>query len=111
VKPPQRSLLEVHVSNSKDAVILVDNQEWGRGASVKVELDPGDHEVIVKPPGHASVTQHVTLEPGPNTITIVVPVAAVSRPTVHAPVKKDPHTNTKPHPPGGDDDLLAPKKK
>jgi len=111
VKPAQRSMLEVHVSNSKDAVILVDNQEWGRGASVKVELDPGDHEVTVKPPGRGSVTQHVTLEPGPNTITIIVPAAPVSRPVGHPPVKKDPRTTGKPHPPGGDDDLLAPKKK
>jgi len=104
---PVRSTLEVKVSGSKDAVILVDSQEWGRGASVKVELDPGDHEVQVKPPGRGTVAQHVTLEPGPNTVTIVVPAVTAVRTVVHAPPKKEPKKEPKKP---GDDDLLAPKK-
>src|SRR5206468_2463836 len=72
--PPARGSLEVTVSGSKDAAILVDGQEWGRGASIKVELEPGEHDIVVKPPGRESIAEHVTLMSGQLAkVAIVVP--------------------------------------
>ncbi len=102
---PVRGTLAVEISNSKDAVILVDGQEWGRGASVKVELTVGGHDVVVKTAGHPSITQHVEVAGGQNTVTIAVPAA-----TPHAiQGKHDPITKPVPPPShGGDHELLAP---
>jgi serine/threonine-protein kinase len=102
---PAPATLDIHVSGSKDAVILVDGKEWGRGSTVKVEVPPGDHEVVVRAPGRAPQAQHVTLAAGQvNTVSMVVPALPV-----HVPVVKTHPGKTTPavH---NDDDLLAPKK-
>ena len=108
---PTRGTLEVNVTGSRDAVILVDGQEWGRGASIKIELAPGGHDVVVKPQGRPPITQHVAIVAGsPNTVTIAVPEPVVRV----APPKRDPKagmTSNKPPPPTvhSDDELLSPK--
>jgi tRNA A-37 threonylcarbamoyl transferase component Bud32 len=102
--PPARGTLEVQVSGAKDSVILVDGKEWGRGASIRVELEPGAHDVLVRPSGRAPVTQHVDLAPGQTaSVAIVVPPTPPPR-TV---VRQAPRTTPKPA--HNDDELLAPK--
>jgi hypothetical protein len=100
--PVQRGTLEVKVSGAKDSAILVDGEEWGRGASLKVELDPGQHEVTVRPNGRAPITQQVEINGGAvNSIAIVVPrVIKVPTKAGLAPATKR----------SGDDELLAPKR-
>ena len=101
--PPvvKRGTLEVKVSGAKDSVILVDGEEWGRGASLKVELDQGQHTVTVKPPGRATISQVVIDAGAVNSIALVVP--APQPPRVIRVQKKD---TAKPR---GDDDLLTPR--
>ena len=117
VAPPaepvvQRGTLDVTVTGSKDAVILVDGKEWGRGASITVEVDAGDHVIQVRPPNHTPISQHVTVVAGKNLpVPIVVAVAPV-RAAIRAPVKKPvkpPPTNDTKDDTKHDDDLLAPK--
>jgi tRNA A-37 threonylcarbamoyl transferase component Bud32 len=106
VPVPTRGTLEVEVAGAKDSVIYVDDEEWGRGASIKVELDPGNHAIAVKPPGRAAITQKVDIVAGQvNKITVVVPKAPVATRKIVR-TKKD---KTKPKP-SGDDELLAPKR-
>jgi len=106
VAPPARGTLEVNVTGVMNASILVDGQQWGTGEAIKVELDPGDHNIEVKAPGRGVISQHVDITPGQSvTVTMAVPAPAIVRPTprpVARPVKK-------PAPPLGDDDLLRPK--
>jgi tRNA A-37 threonylcarbamoyl transferase component Bud32 len=109
VAPPARGTLEVTVSGATNASILVDDQPWGTGEAIKVELDPGDHTVEVKAPGRAVISQHVDIVAGQTmTLPIAVPPPAIVHPAVRPvvrPVKKPPP------PPArlGDDDLLRPK--
>jgi serine/threonine protein kinase len=104
--PLERGTLEVSVSGAKDSAILVDGAEWGRGASLKVELDPGEHVVIVKPRGKPSIEQKVEINPGAmSSIAIVVP-AQTTR-VIRVPTKRD---SSKRGSGGGDDELLTPKR-
>ena len=107
--PPARATLEVDVTGSRDAEILVDGKEWGRGASIKVELDPGPHDVVVKPAGRAPVSQHVELAAGQvASVAIVVPAAPPPRTVVRtAPARQPPSQPQKTR--HDDDELLAPK--
>ena len=101
-----RGTLLVEVNGSKDAVVLVDKREWGRGASIKIELEPGTHELEIRAPGRKPIDQHIEILAGqPNAIAITVPPLPLTRPTGHVPPKKDPI----PTRPKGDDDLLTPK--
>jgi hypothetical protein len=108
--PTAPGTLDIHVAGTKDAVILVDGKEWGRGTTVKVELPPGEYDVVVKAPGRTPLSQHVTLAAGQiNTVSMLVPAPPVVR---AVPPKRDPKKPpVKPPPPAhNDDDLLAPKK-
>jgi hypothetical protein len=103
--PPQRGTLEVEITGAKDSTIYVDGEEWGRGASIKMPLDPGTHEIKVKPPGRDAIIQTATIEPGQdNKLTIVVPKEKI--------VIRRGKTHVKePARPPSDDELLTPKKK
>jgi hypothetical protein len=104
--PPvvERGTLEVSVSGAKDSTILVDGEEWGRGASLKVQLEPGEHTVTVKPPGRASISQKVVINGGAvNSIAVVVPPPQATR-VIRVPKKEAKDTTKR------DDDLLAPKR-
>jgi tRNA A-37 threonylcarbamoyl transferase component Bud32 len=104
-----RGALDVKVTGAKDAAIFVDGEEWGRGASIRVELEPGTHELVVKPPGRDAVTQTVEIKAGSvSTVAIVVPPAPARTPA------RPPRRGGKPsgkQTPSGDDDLLAPKRR
>jgi serine/threonine protein kinase len=107
-----KGTLALAITNSANTVILIDGKEWGRGASsVKLELEPGGHDVELRPPGRAAITQHVELVAGQTAmVTIVVPPVPVAvRNPGRVPPRKDPKQPppTKVH---NDDDLLAPKK-
>jgi hypothetical protein len=110
-----RGALDVKVTGARDAAIFVDGEEWGRGASIRVELDPGIHELIVKPPGRDPVTQQVEIKAGSvSTVAIVVPPAPARTParTPARPPRRDGKTPAKQtQTPAGDDDLLAPKRR
>jgi hypothetical protein len=102
--------LDIEVTGAKDSVIYVDGEEWGRGASIKVPLSAGTHEIKVKPPGRSPIVQTTTIEAGQdNRMTIVVP----KEKTVV--IRRGGGTKTQPKdtppPPPSDDALLAPKKK
>jgi hypothetical protein len=96
------------VTGAKESEIYVDGEEWGRGASIKVPLDPGPHEITIKPPGHTPITQKTTIEPGQdNKLTIVVPkekTVVIRRGGGKTPPPKEPPK------PASDDELLTPKK-
>jgi serine/threonine protein kinase len=104
VAPPvERGTLEVTITGARDSVILVDGEEWGRGASLKVELDPGEHMVTVRPPNRPEIAQKVEINGGAvNSIAVVVPPRQATR-VIRVPNK----ASTKPT---GDDDLLTPKR-
>jgi tRNA A-37 threonylcarbamoyl transferase component Bud32 len=106
--PAAPGTLEVNVSGATDATIFVDGKEWARGAVLKVELEPGSHEVMVRPAKGAPIKQTVEVGAGQvNTITIVVPRTATGTRS-KKPIKSTKATKpTKP----GDDDLLVPKGK
>ena len=106
--------LDVTVSGAKDAVIEVDGAEKTRGASLKIELDPGKHEITVKAPGRPPHTESVEISAGEsNRLSIVVPaMSTASRPPPRT-VKKEPkrERETKPEPKiSKDDELLTPKR-
>jgi serine/threonine protein kinase len=101
-----RGTLEIEISGSKDSIIFVDEEERGRAASLKLELEPGPHTVVVKPPGRPSITKKVDIGAGgTSSISIVVPSAG--RPTGRN-TKRDTKTHTKKQ--SGDDELLTPKR-
>jgi serine/threonine-protein kinase len=102
-----RGTLEVEVTGAKDSVIFVDKEEWGRGASIKIELDPGVHEIVVKPPGRTPITQKITMVAGQvNHTTVVVPREKIVVRPSRTP-KTAPKETKKPP---GDDELLKPKR-
>jgi serine/threonine-protein kinase len=104
--PPARATLQIDVTGSKDAVILVDGKEWGRGESIKVELDPGAHDIVVKPPGRKPVEQEVDLRADQlKLVSIDVPPPPPARP-VRVPPRPQPKKD--PKKPSSDDDLLRP---
>jgi hypothetical protein len=89
------------------SAILVDGKEWGKGAQITVELEPGGHDVVVKPIGRPAVSKHVELAAGhPDSITIFAPGLPPPKPPV---VRTPPIKHDTPKPHQGDDDLLAPK--
>jgi len=109
--PPARAWLDVRVTNAKDATIFVDGQEWGRGAAVKVAVDPGPHDVVIIPLGtRAKISQHVEVGPDQtSTVELSVPTApVVTRPPSHPPAKS-PKPPQQPAHGRDDDELLAPK--
>ena len=80
---------------------------WGEMHLLGYFIEPGDHNIEVKAPGRAVISQHVDITPGQSvTVTMAVPPPAIVRPTprpvVRPAVKKQP-----PH--LGEDDLLRPK--
>jgi serine/threonine protein kinase len=104
-RPPTRGTLEVDIQGSKDSVIYVDGEEWGRGASIKLELDPGKHKVVVKPPKTAAITKTVEIDAGSvASVAIVVP----PQPGIKVRTKRPPRDRTAK--PTGDDELLTPKR-
>jgi serine/threonine protein kinase len=103
--PVERGTLEVSISGAKDSVILVDGEEWGRGASLKVELDPGEHLVTVTPANRPSISQRVEINGGAvNSIAIVVPPKQATR-VIRVPNKDGGKPAGR-----GDDELLTPKR-
>ena len=107
--PPARGTLEVNVAGAKESEIVVDDETKGKGSEIKIELDPGDHTVVVKTAGRQTMTQTVHITAGQvNTTNFVVPPPArTTRPTA----KKDTPKPAKPEPAlSKDDELLAPKK-
>jgi hypothetical protein len=101
---PERGTLSVNVTGAKDAVILVDGTDRGHGTEVRIELDAGHHDITVKPPGRAPITQGVDLGAGDSSsVTVVVPPVAV----VHTPAHTRP-THKPPKPVHDDDALLRP---
>jgi serine/threonine protein kinase len=110
--PPARATLEINVSGAKDALILVDGKEWGRGTQIRHEIDPGEHDIVVKPNGQKPVAQHVELEPGQlQSLAIVATSGAtppIVRQVVHPPPKQPPKQPLPPRQQNGDE-LLAPK--
>jgi len=107
---PERGTLSVNVTGAKDAVIVVDGEDRGHGTSVRIELDPGHHDVTVKPPGRAPISQGVELTAGDSdSVTIVVPPIKV----VHTPARTPKTTRTTKSTPTtkpkqDDDELLRP---
>ena len=109
---PAKAWLDVRVINAKDATIFVDGQEWGRGAAVKVAVDPGPHDVVIIPLGtRAKITQHVEVGPDQtSTVELSVPTApVVTRPSSRPPVKSAKPPPAQPAHGRDDDELLAPK--
>jgi len=104
--PPTEGALEIDVQGSKDSLILVDGEERGRAASLKLDLPPGKHTVVVKPPGRAAITKKVDISAG-GTASISVVVPGSGRPTGRH-TKKDTKSTIKK--PSGDDELLTPKR-
>ncbi len=102
---PERGTLSVNITGANDAVITVDGTDRGHGSSVRIELDPGHHDVVVKPPGRAPISQGVDLTAGDSSsVTIVVP--PIVRTPVHGkPTKTTPPTTKTRH---DDDELLRP---
>jgi hypothetical protein len=104
--------LFVKVTGAKDAVIRVDGKDSGKGDSIKVELDPGGHDIEISAAGRPPIEQHVEIEAGAsNTVAIVVP-ASPSRPPVRTvrTVRSTKATGTAPTK-VDDDDLMTPKKR
>ena len=110
--PVPRATIEVHVSGGTgEATILVDDQEWGRGASIKVPVDPGKHVVTVRSGNRQKpITHEVDVAAGASaSVDIVVPtVQTVRQPPVRTPPRKEPPKKEPTHG-TGDDDLLPPK--
>jgi serine/threonine protein kinase len=112
VKPSAEApgTLDIEVTGAKDSIIYVDGEEWGRGASIRVPLKPGSHEIKVKPPGRAAIVQTTTIAPGQdNKMTIVVPKEKTVVIRRGGGGKTQPKET--PPPPPSDDALLAPTKK
>ena len=116
VPPPSvietQGTLFVKVTGAKDAVIRVDGKDSGKGDSIKVELDPGGHDIEIRAAGRLPIEQHVEIEAGAsNTVAIVVP-ASPSRPPVRTvrTVRSSGPTGTTPTK-VDDDDLMTPKKR
>ncbi len=101
-----RGMLEVEVEGSKDALIVVDGEERGRGASIKLELDAGEHLVTVKPPGRPAIEKTVEVNAGGvSAVAIVVPKATRQI------IRRNKRDGQKQTTTGtSDDELLAPKR-
>jgi tRNA A-37 threonylcarbamoyl transferase component Bud32 len=101
---PARGTLAIAVKNSKDAAIVVDGSERGHGTSLRIDVDAGHHEVVIKPPRGPAISQTVEVTSGDtSTLTIVVSPPAPVRTTKKPPARKPPAA--KPH---DDDELLRP---
>jgi serine/threonine protein kinase len=103
---PAWGKLEIKVTGSKDAIIVVDGVERGRGSALKVDVKPGSHTIEVRPPKAAPITRDVEVAEGKaSVVKVVVPV---SRPIV-----RPPRPPVRPKPPvkkpPDEDDLLRPK--
>jgi hypothetical protein len=108
VVAPARGTLDVDVQGSKDALIFVDGEERGQGASIKLELDPGSHEIVVKAPKRPDIKKTVDITAGSvSSVAVVVPPLPGTKPPRHT--KRTPKTTPKKQ--TGDDELLTPKRK
>jgi len=108
VVAPERGTLDVDVQGSKDALIFVDGEERGQGASIKLELDPGSHEIVVRAPKRPEIKKTVDITAGGvSTVAVVVPPMPGTKPPRHT--KRTPKTTPKKQ--TGDDELLTPKRK
>jgi hypothetical protein len=108
VEPPEPEpvALEVTVKGAKDAVILVDGVEWGRGTAIKMMVDPGTHEVVARVKGKPPIKETVKIEAGqePEEVTLTVPGASgIQRPV------RPPRRQTVRPPPPPKSDLWKPK--
>jgi len=105
--PAEPGMLEIRVTGSKDAVILVDGDERGRGSALKVDLKPGRHAVEVRPPGGAPIRRELEIAAGEDrTVELDVPVR---RPVVRPPPPRPRPPIRKP--PLDEDELLRPKRR
>lgn len=58
--------------------VLIDDKPIGKAAwRTPIPLDPGEHELIARAPGHALWSKQVKLPPGPSTVTERVPALKV----------------------------------
>jgi serine/threonine-protein kinase len=105
--PPGTSgTLDISVTGARDATILVDGVEWGRGASIRVQLDPGPHDLEARVRGRDPILQHVEVAAGQRSAaTLVVPPRTAPPHPTHPP-RKQPSTQSKQR---DEDSLLKPK--
>jgi tRNA A-37 threonylcarbamoyl transferase component Bud32 len=106
---PALGTLEISVTGSKDAVIVVDRVERGRGTALKVDVKPGSHAIEVQPPRAAPIRRDVEILAGKTSsveIDVPAPRPTVLRPPPRPPVRPKPPPVKKPP---QDDDLLRPK--
>ncbi len=102
---PERVAMAVTVSGAKDALIIVDGIEWGRGDALKM-IEPGTHQIVARVRGKPEITETVQIEPGEEIkrVTLTVPGGvAIQRP--QRPPRRPPVV--KPVPPKSD--LLKPR--
>jgi serine/threonine-protein kinase len=104
---PAWAKLEITVTGSKDAVIVVDLEERGRGSELVVDVKPGTHTVEVRPPKAAPISREVEVAAGEEKrVAIDVPVPRpIVRPIPRPPPRPKPPIKKPP----GEDDLLRPK--
>ncbi len=109
--PPKKANVEIDVSGAKDAIILIDGVEKGRGEELKAELDPGPHDIEVRAPGRGQIpARHVDLAPN-ETNTLSFSFSAATAPVPH-PTGGRPAHRAKPDSRAepDDDELLTPHK-
>ena len=106
---PKKANVEIDVSGTKDAIILIDGVEKGRGLQLKAELDPGPHDIEVRAPGRGQIPpRHVDLAANEtNTLSFAFSAATVPHPTGGRPAHL-PRPDPRPKP--DDDELLTPHK-
>ena len=98
-----RAKLEINVNGTKDATIYVDGDEKGHGSQIKVEVDPGKHQIVVKTPGRPEKSQDVELTEGQErSVGITVPPAPHGGTSHPSPQHKEPKQPNA-------DDLMTPK--
>jgi len=106
--------LEINVTGSKDAVIVVDGDERGRGTAVKVDVKPGKHAIEVQPPKAAPISRDVEVVAGQeNVVEIDVPAPRPAikppPPVVRPPLRPKPPLPPPIKKPPDENDLLKPK--
>jgi tRNA A-37 threonylcarbamoyl transferase component Bud32 len=107
VPEPAMGKLEISVAGSKDAVIVVDGVERGRGSALKVDVKPGSHTIQVRPPKAAAISRDVEVAAGESSIVkINVPAARPGVKTAPRPPVRPKSTVKQPP---DENDLLRPK--
>ena len=123
--PARHATIEVELTDAQgrdvgfphdQAKIAIDGKAMANDIVLRVELAPGDHQVVVSAPDRPDVTRIVAV--GDKDEVVVIPVAdpapkpqprPVVRPVTGRPVVKPPVAKTPPRPAGDDDDLMRPK--